>query len=652
MTHFIIGTAGHVDHGKTALIRALTGIETDRLEEEKRRGLSIELGFAYFDLPDGTRAGIVDVPGHERFVDTMVSGAHGMDLVLFVVSAREGAQPQTLEHLQILDVLGVSHGILVVTMRDLVEEDELEFAIAETRELLEGTSLEGIPAVAVSSTTGEGIDELKALLAEAAQTVRAAPDPRERLPRLPIDRVFTLEGHGAIVTGTLRDGSLSVDQPVVIVPSATSARVRSIEVHGDTVERAARGQRTALNLVGVEKQALSRGDVVTVPALGQGSTRQAMPVTRDILVELAVVDDYPRIVEYWHQARLHVDTQVAFCRVILLMDDEVLPGDSVVAALRTDRPVLVTRGDRYVLRDESVPHTLGGGRVLDPTAVRHRRFAESTGEALAVLRDGDDTAVLNHLLARGEAPFVPQAALAPCFPLAGDGLDQWLAALAADRVVVRAGDQLILTTRFAALKSDITERLEGLHASDPLSPGRSVTELRGDMTAPVDESSFDWVLDELERDQAVVREGPLLRLPGHEVRFGDQDAEIRDALEALYREAGVSTPSSDELREKLPEFDPRRTSAVLRTLTQLGTLVRIAEDYCVHCDAYSEVLDRLRAHFAEHGSLSVAEFRELTGGSRKFAVPFLEHCDQRGWTRREGNVRRARPSFLAQGDEG
>jgi len=640
MRHLIIGTAGHVDHGKTTLIRALTGVETDRLPEEKARGMSIELGFAYFDLPDGTRCGVVDVPGHERFIDTMVAGAHGMDVVLLVVSAKEGAKRQTVEHLQILDLLGIHHGILVVTMRDLVSEEELEFAIAETMELLEGTSLEGIPYVAVSSTTGEGIADLRELLVEVARQVQSE-EPPEAIPRLPIDRVFVVEGFGLVVTGTLRGGFLEPEQRVVILPPGHTARIRTVQVHGHTVDRAFAGQRTALNLVGVGKDALNRGDVVTLPEFPGSS------VTLD--VSLRVVDDFPRIVEHGARVRLHIGTDEVFCRLTTLVDrDGLLPGGSSVVQLRLEEPVVAVRGDRFILRDASAERTLGGGVVLDPNPRRHRRFVDATRRVIESL-SGDDVALLTHLLERDANPFVPTATLPLYFPLRREELDRFLSEAEAKGQLRRAGEAVIAPLRLARLFEGIENELRRFHAAEPLAPGEGVGEVRAALGTPMSDEDFAWLVSEMDREGKVVREGNLLRLASHHVAFRDEDAAIRDRVEEAIRAGGIASPSLSELVAALAPTPENRIVRVLQTLVHLGALVRIGEDYWVHRDVYAETLERLRTYLRANGSLDIAAFRELTGASRKYAVPFLEHCDARGYTVRVGNVRRARPAFLSVG---
>ncbi|GIX05801.1 MAG: selenocysteine-specific translation factor [Candidatus Poribacteria bacterium] len=634
MRHLIIGTAGHVDHGKTTLIRALTGIETDRLEEEKRRGLSIELGFAYFELPDGHRVGIVDVPGHERFLDTMLAGAYGMDLILLVVSAREGVQPQTVEHLQILDLLGVSEGILVVTMADLVDDETVQIVLEEARELLEGTSLEGIPSVVVDSVSGRGLEALRAELVAAAQRLLSA-SPDEGVPRLPIDRVFVLSGFGVVVTGTLRGGSLEVEQQVRILPSGRTARIRSIQVHHQGQSRAEARQRVALNLVGVEKAEISRGDLIVPLPLDR--------LTDRVDVALRVLEDYPRIVEDHQRVRMFLGTWNGFARLILLEPEHregLLPGAEAIAQLRLEEPRPVFRGERFVLRDDSIRRTLGGGEVLDPFARRHRRFRAELVSELGALRSGvPEAETLRALLRRPWSRFLPGGLLPYYFPDRRDyaGLSEKAGAL-------QLGGWLLLSEELDRLRRVVVEALEAMHHREPLTLGPAPEELRHRAAPEVPAALFSAFLDRLREEGALVLDRGAVRLPGHQVRFEGEDAALRDAIVQRLRASGMASPSPRELEEELgAPLD--RILAVLNALRLLGEVVHVGEDYWLHVTAERALLQTLREHFLERETLEIAELRERTGLSRKYAVPLLEYCDRQGWTVRVGNARRARPGL-------
>ena len=634
----ILGTAGHVDHGKTALIKALTGIETDRLEEEKRRGLSIELGFAHYDLPNGARIGVVDVPGHERFIDTMMSGAHGMDMVLLAVSAKEGVQPQTLEHLQALDLLDIRIGILALTMRDLTTDEEAEFALEEAREALSGTVLSEIPAVAVSAHTGEGMQELKQLIAESAELAMSAPpiDP-DGSPALSVDRVFTLEGIGAVVTGTLRGGFLDEGETVVLQPGGLEARVRNIHTHGESVPRAYPGQRTALNLAGVRRSQLFRGQTVTLP-------NQA-GLASHLGVDLRIASDYPRVVERWTRARLHIGAGEAFCRIVpLTPEGGLLPDESGGALLRTERPVFARRGDRYLIRDDSMQHILGGGRILDPSAPVPRRSRKSAPYDLQPLRSDSDENILRHLIARREDPFTAVENLPLYFPKREEPLRRWLEQLETEGKLLRAGAFLIDRARFEELREALLAELRRFHDEHPLSSGMGAAELRNKLGFPVAEAPFEWTLSRLAEEKVLERDRNLARLPGQEIVFDKEAERKRESLEKRLREAGLAAPSETELAAEYG-------AELLNALAQTGALVKAGDGYWLHRETYEAALDSLRGAFRERGEIDIAGFRELTGASRKYALPFLEHCDRQGWTRRVGNVRKASRRFLEGGSE-
>ncbi len=633
MKHIILGTAGHVDHGKTELIKALTGIETDRLKEEKERGLSIELGFAHFDLPNGMRIGVVDVPGHERFIDTMMAGAHGIDIALLAVSAKEGVQPQTREHLEALNLLEIRRGVLVLTMRDLTDDEETEFALEEARETLEGTSLAGIPAAAVSARTGEGIDELKRLIEETAMRAAEEEPEEDGVPTLPVDRVFILDGIGAVVTGTLRGGYLEEGESVVLWPEEIEARVRSVHTHGKNVPRAGPGQRAALNLAGVRRSQLSRGQVVTLPNHGRLATR--------IDVDLRIAGGYPRIVERWTRARLHIGTAETFCRIVPLAEDAaLLPGESGSAQLRTEKPIFAHRGDRFLIRNDSIQRILGGGRILDPIAPIYKRNSPASPAALQIMSGGSDEAVLLHLLTRGNDPFFPVESLSVYFPMRRRRRKQWIDALEADKRLLQAGAFLIEAGRFQQLQHEIETTLQNFHEQNPLASGMGSSELRNAVESPVSETAFEWTLNRSAEAGVIERDGNLARLSGRQIEFDEAADALRAELERRLQNAGLAAPSEAELNE-------RYGLELVNALTQLGTLVKIADGYWIHRSTYEETLRKLRAAFQTQERMDIAAFRELTGASRKYALPFLEHCDQQGWTLRVGNARKASQRFLS-----
>ena len=638
--HLIIGTAGHVDHGKTALVGTLTGMETDRLKEERERGLSIELGFAYFDLPDNSRAGIVDVPGHEKFIRSMLSGAYGMDIVLFVVDSKEGVQEQTLEHLAILDLLGISNGILVMTKSDLATPDELAEATEMTQEMLVGTSLEGIPTVSVSAITGAGIETLKQTIVEQVVLATKAEE-NDGIPRLYVDRVFTVQGFGVIVTGTLIGGLINRDQRMVILPQGDAVRVRGIQVHNEPATVAQAGQRTALNLSGTSAQDVQRGDVLCPMEFSQ--------VTDNIDVSLQVLSSFPRIIEHWTRFRAYLGTREIFCRLILLVDEAILPGDNVQVQLRLEQPILTFRGDRIILRDFSAQHTVGGGEVINPFAPKHKRFTPETIATLAEWEEADDAQIVNTVLLNSETLCMPESFLYYYLPHSQTDVKAILNGLEAEGKIVRwdqSGRTPLVSdaARTAAMEAEIIEILEAFHEAQPLLAGQNASQLRQKLN--LDEPSFEKLENQLVTGGQLVKEGNLIRLASHEIQFSEEEETAKETLEKLFLEAGMNTPSLNELSTLLPEYTPKVLESTFYALLNLGQFVKIADNFFIHKTVFEEVSELLIAHLRENETITVAEFREMAQTSRKYAVPFLEYCDTQNLTIRDDNVRRLHPRHL------
>ena len=636
MRHVIIGTAGHVDHGKSALICALTGIETDRLKEEQERGLSIELGFAYCDLPDGSRAGIVDVPGHERFIRNMLSGAYGMDIVLLVVDAKEGVQEQTLEHLEILNLLGISTGILVMTKVDLVTPDQLGKSAEMSQEMLVGTTLEGSPIVHASAMTGEGLDELKQMIV-ASVDAAAKIERRDGIPRLYVDRVFTMTGFGAVVTGTLMGGSVQREQRLIILPQSHEVRVRGVQVHNESSEQAQSGQRTALNLSGIAKDDIERGDVICPIGFSK--------VTDNIDVSLNVLSSFPRMLEHWARLRFYLGTSETFCRAILLVDEGVLPGDSAQIQLRLEKPILTFRGDRFILRDFSAQHTVGGGQVINPFAPRHKRFTEETLEVLDRWEKADDAEVVRLGLAQSRNLCVPQESLRYYLPYSDAAFRALLKDLEQHQEIViwQGGMPLISAVdRTKQAQAELIEALACFHKREPLVAGQNASQLCRQLG--LDEIGFGRIVGQLIRQKLVVKDGNLLRLSSHQIQFAGREEEIKEKIEKIFLDAGINTPRMQEIVAQLSEYPPQSVRQIFHALMNLGQFIKIVDDFFIHAQTFETILNSLTDYLQRNDIITVAEFRELANTSRKYAVPFLEYCDSQGITVREGNHRRLRKS--------
>ena len=636
MRHVIIGTAGHVDHGKSALIHALTGIETDRLKEEKERGLSIELGFAYFNLPGGSRAGIVDVPGHEKFIRNMLSGAYGMDIVLLVVDSKEGVQEQTLEHLEILDLLGLSTGILVMTKVDLVSPAQLAESSEMAQEILVGTTLEGVPIVHVSSLTGQGLDALKNLIVQKVNAV-AEVDQRDGVPRLYVDRVFTMQGFGTVVTGTLVTGSIQREQHLVVLPQGREVRVRGIQVHNESADCAHAGQRTALNLSGITADEIERGNVICPIGFSQA--------TDNIDVSMRVLSSYPRSLEHWTRLRFYLGTRETFCRTILLVDETVRRGKTTQIQLRLESPILTFRGDRFIVRDFSAEHTVGGGQVINPFAPRHKRFTEKTLEVLDEWESAENTDVINLVLTQSRDLCIPQDYLHYYLSGSHAALEQNLKDLETDRKIVRwsGGTQFIsAANRTEAVQATLLDALRDFHEKNLLAPGQNIAQLQRQIG--LDGTAFERIVNHLIQGKQVIKEGNLLRMTSHQIQFSAEAEGIKNQIEEVLLSTRLNTPNLSELKTQFNEYPPQEIQKMFYALLNLGRFVKISDGYFIHANTLAKTLNLLTNYLRENGIITVAEFRELTKTSRKYAVPFLEYCDGQSITVRVDNHRRLRKS--------
>jgi len=621
---YVIGTAGHVDHGKSTLVKALTGIDPDRLREEKEREMTIDLGFAWLTLPSGRRLSIVDVPGHERFIKNMLAGVGGFDAALLVIAADEGPMPQTREHLAILDLLEIRYGIVALTKRDLVEADWLELVTVEVEELLRGTTLEGAPILPVSAVTGEGLDELVAAIDALLDTVPAHASGGR--PRLAIDRVFTMPGFGTIVTGTLRDGVLEVGQEVEILPRGLRARIRGLQSHRTKVERALPGSRTAVNLSGIEVEDVERGDVLTVPGWLRPTTL--------LDAKLRMLPDAPAPLEQNDEVDFFVGTSETLARVTLLDAERLDPGQVGWVQLRLQEPVVVVRGDHFILRRPSPSATLAGGIVVDTHPRRHRRFRPEVIRSLEALASGDPQALLLHLLGSGVLEWREL--------LQQSQLDEATAAravhalLATGRVLTldTTGDVLsphtVILSRETAekLETQISAALADYHARYPLRRGLPREMARSRLGLA--QRPFDLFVRRLAALGTVVEDGEVLRLPEHQVRLTPEQEERARAYEAALRREPFTPPAPAEYG-----LDPE----LVQALADLGRVVRITDEVVFAPEAWETMRERVLALIESNGSVTLAQVRDALGTSRKYAQALLEYLDQLRLTRRVGDAR-------------
>ncbi|MBM4266519.1 MAG: selenocysteine-specific translation elongation factor [Deltaproteobacteria bacterium] len=631
--HLILGTAGHVDHGKTELVRALTGQETDRLAAEKERGISIELGFAHYEI-DGRRFGVVDVPGHERFLRQMLAGAHGIDLVLFVIAADDGIMPQTEEHFDILHLLGVQHGIFVLTKIDLVEGGRIDVVRSDVEVLAAGTNAETWPVCAVSSTTGRGLEELRAWIRESVD------DLPPRSPggwfRLPIDRAFHLHGHGLVVTGTAVAGSVREGDELALRPGGRTTRARQVQVHGETVREAFVGQRVAVNLPGVEQDEARRGHWLVDPRIERLSDRF------DCRVEIRPGARRP--LASFDRVRLHVSTAEVMGRVIVLGEgSEIAPKSTAWCQIALDEPVLVAAGDRFILRTETATRTTGGGQVVHPFAPRHRPGEEHLEEKLETLRDGtlpERIAAFLDLLREFAAPteLVAQALARTSPEILG-------AAAQSPRVVAlpHASAPLAWTTcdKWTELESAVTDALAAFHRAHPLEAGMDLESLRSRLRVPLPPKQFRPAIDRLAVAGSVVRDESRVRLPQHRVSLDDGESTEITRITGLLASGGL-TPLDAKVLATTVGLAPDRLTALLRVLEQRGSVVRVSSDLFYDAAAHQEARRLLLAHFRDHREITVADYRTLLSASRKYALALLEHFDATGVTVRIGDARRLR----------
>ncbi len=631
MKHLILGTAGHIDHGKTALVKALTGIDTDRLKEEKARGITIELGFAHLELAGGIRFGIVDVPGHEKFVRAMVAGVGGMDLVMLVIAADEGIMPQTREHLDILRLLGVKNGLVALTKSDLVDPDWLALVTEEVREFVAGSFLEQAAICPVSSRSGAGLEELKAELGRLAEAV--AEKRREGQFRLPVDRVFTMAGFGTIVTGTLLAGEIKVGDELELLPSGREGKVRGIQAHGKKAERGLAGQRLAVNLQGIDLDQARRGDVV-VP-------RGVFHPTRAVDVRLDYLASAPRALKHRATVHLHSATYEVPAQVILLDRDMLQPGESTYAQLRLKEPALLLSGDSYILRAFSPQITVGGGVTLDPFPPRRRRRSSDALQLLEALDTAEHQRTLALIISQSLLSGIALDDLLLRSGLPRKGAETALTALlAAGDVIQMTRDPRIFLSREAldTLKKGMLAELTTFLAANPLKQGMGKEELKTRLPRRSDARFFTPLLSALERDGAVLVDRDIVKPAGQTLSQSMAVDGLGGKIAAFLQEKGIEPPTIREIMERF-RCDEKAVRDNLALLVRNGAAVRISSDLFYATAPLDGLREKLVGHLRDKGEITPPEYRELTGLSRKFLIPLLEYFDGEKVSIRVGDKR-------------
>ena len=634
MKHIIVGTAGHIDHGKTSLIRAATGIDTDRLKEEKRRGITIELGFAWLDLPGGERIGIVDVPGHEKFVKNMVAGATGIDIVALIIAADEGVMPQTKEHMDICKMLGVQHGLVVLTKTDMVDDEWLDLVTDDVQSFLTGSFLEDAPVVRVSSTTGNGVPEFINVLEALCQKV---PSRTSRgLFRLPVDRVFTMKGFGTVITGSLVSGHIRVGENIMVYPSGIESKVRGIQIHNQTMEEASAGVRTAINFQGLDRASVRRGDV-----LARVGTLKSTYMA-DVFLEYLGFEK--KSLKNRTRVRFYTGTSEIEGYVILLDRDELMAGESTVCQLRLESPVVVVKDDRFVIRSYSPIMTIGGGYIIDPIPKKHKRFKDTIVSHLTHLTNSDAKTLVSYIIEYAGIQGVGFSDLIIMTGMPEKVLEKELGVLMSKREISqvdRDARVYVHGSAFDAMKRETVRILETYHKSYPLKAGMDKEALKAELPKALTLKTFHLVLNDLASSETVTQDKELVRISSHKVALKADQESLQRKIETVYRDSGLQPPYFKDMTVTMGH-NSNAVKDVVGHMIEQGILIKVKDDLFFHRDIIADLKGRLVSFLKENQEITTPQLKELTGVSRKYTIPLIEHFDDTKVTIRVGDVRRLR----------
>jgi len=631
MQNIIIGTAGHIDHGKTTLIKAITGRETDRLKEEKERGISIDLGFTYFDLPSGRRAGIVDVPGHEKFIKNMLAGVGGIDIVVLVIAADEGIMPQTQEHLNILQLLEVKRGIIALTKIDMVEEDWLELVKEDIREAIQGTFLEYVPIVPVSSTQGIGIQEL--ILTMDGLTKNLDKRDINKPFRVPIDRVFTITGFGTVVTGTLIEGVIKEGETAGIYPGGKEVKIRSLQVHDTDVKYAQAGQRVAINISNLKKGEVSRGDVLA--PIG------SLPTSMMLDGEVELLTDSPFSINNRERVRVYHGTSEILARIILLDREELKPGQKCFVQLRLEENISAKPLDRFILRFYSPMITIGGGIILDANPPKRKRFKEDVIQELSIKKKGDSKDILNHFLSQYSKEFLSLEEISRRTGILIQDVIELSEDLVDENVIIKISQGNDIYLFHMDFIDDLSKRivsfLTSYHSQHPLKAGAPKEEIRSRFFREERVKVIEELFKVMEERGSIKMKQDTIAKFDFTIQLSKEQERIAENIEKEFLKGGVNPPRWEELIRDPKDLKEHRQ--VFEALNEWGTLIKINEEIYFHQKVYHTILEALKEYFLSHTEINVAAFRDLLGTSRKYAIALLEHFDQRKITRRIGDNR-------------
>ena len=634
MENIILGTAGHIDHGKTSLVKALTGIETDRLKEEKERGITIELGFAALTLPNGTRLGIVDMPGHEKFVKNMVAGSSGIDVVVMVIAADEGVMPQTREHMEICNLMGIQHGMIALTKTDLVDEDLLELALEDIQDFVQDTFLEDKPILPVSSATGQGLEEFTATLQSICDTL--PPRKESSIFRLPVDRVFSMKGFGTVITGTLASGQIKVGEDIMVYPRRIVSKVRGIQVHSDGVDQAKAGTRTAINFQGLDKEAVNRGDILSSP---------------DALIESYMVDarfhylkSNTKPAKNRTRIRFHSGTSEILGYMILLDREELMPGDEAPVQFRLESPVCCIKDDRYVVRSYSPVRTIGGGAILNPASRKLKRLDQTMVQGMEALMGEEMEAMIAFFLSLEGHTGLSFKQLRVMTHITDKKLTATLQKMQARQDIIQTDkDKQIYVSGsfFDQFKDKAVEKIGEYHQANPLKEGMPTQELKSKFQYIKDDKFFNILFTKLAKEKLVVQDKNLVRLSDFQVALQVDQQEVKEKISAIYQKAGLTPPFFRTVCQDL-ELDQKNAKDVLHMLIQEKCIVKTKDDLYFDAGAIADLENRIIEFLKANEKITTPEFKDMTGISRKFVIPLIEYFDSINLTIRVGDHRQLR----------
>jgi selenocysteine-specific elongation factor len=634
LDNIILGTAGHIDHGKTSLVKALTGIETDRLKEEKERGITIELGFASLDLPSGQHIGIVDMPGHEKFVKNMVAGSSGIDVVTMVIAADEGVMPQTREHMEICNLMGISHGMIALTKTDLVDEDLLELALDDINDFVQDTFLEDKPIIPVSSATGQGLDEFTATLEEICSNL---PERKfSSIFRLPVDRVFSMKGFGTVITGTLISGQVNVGDDIVVYPKKITSKVRGIQVHSSGVENAGAGTRTAINFQGLDKESVFRGDVLSSPA--------TLIESYMVDAEFTYISSNPKPAKARTRIRFHSGTSEILGYMVLLDREELLPGDSAPVQFRLESPVCCIKDDRYVIRSYSPVKTIGGGTILNPATQKHKLHDQAVVQGLNDLIAGDNEKTISFFLSLKGYKGLSLTDLRVMTNITDKKLMATLQKMLARQEIIQTDKDKQIYVHgkvFDGFREKSLEKLAAYHEANPLKEGMPSQELKSKFRYVEDARFFNILFNRLEKENAIIQDKSIIKLAGFEVALQVDQHEVKEKIATIYQSSGLTPPFFRTICQDM-DLDQKTAKDVLQMLIDEKQVVRTKDDLFFESSAISSLESKLIEFLKANEKITTPEFKDMTGISRKFVIPLIEYFDSIHLTIRVGDHRQLR----------